>query len=256
MWTIRQEQTDRFRQYHLQKFEDELVEHSQRFAPTLCKIIGRDQVRVVVRSAMTKALGYRFSNKGPIRLFVEMTFLCGSAFDTDPQYPFVSVELRSNQEQMARAERIHLGYLDYLERVSGPAAANVNYALAQIPSLARVPLPFTAHNFADGLLKEMNRIFPQKVGYLGETRLRALIDEGKFEADRYAFSEIRHTVLIVVLMFAFGHGCTDDPLYPWIAKTLHDEKIVSPSAKADRLERKAMTWLEQVLTRNRKGELV
>lgn len=25
-------------------------------------------------------------------------------------------------------------------------------------------------------------------------------------------------------MFSFGHGCTDDPLYPWISRTLRDER--------------------------------
>ena len=54
-------------------------------------------------------------------------------------------------------------------------------------------------------------------------------------------------VIRMLLMFAFGHGCCDDPLYPWIARTLNDERITDPPARAKRLETKALTWLDHVL---------
>ena len=76
-----------FEQAALRRFEDEMVVHSKDFSPLLCEIIGEDQLRVAVRQAMARAAGYGFTYRGPIRLFIEMMFLCGSAFDTDPQYP-------------------------------------------------------------------------------------------------------------------------------------------------------------------------
>lgn len=251
MWTIRQEQTEAFRQHHLQMFEDEMVAHGKEFAPTICKVIGDEQVRVAVRAAMRKANGYGFTNKGPLRLFVELMFLYGSAFDTDPQYQAVGHILRGSTDQMIRAEQIHLGYLDYLEKVSGPGARNVRNALSELPALARGPLELSSDDFVAGLLREMARIFPQKLAYVGEAALRALIREGVGEAQKYRFTAIRQTTLLVVLMFSFGHGCTNDPLYPWIARTLRDEKIVNPAVRAERLEKKALTWLEHVLARNR-----
>ena len=255
MWTIRQEQTEAFRQHHLQKFEDEMVEHSKKFAPPICKVIGDDQLRVAIRSAMQRAAGYGFTYKGSLRLFIEMMFLCGSGFDTDPQYPAVGEVLRSSSDQMERAERIHLGHLEYLQKVSGPDAVNVRNALKALPDLARNPLPFSSDEFAPGLLREMARIFPQKAAYVGDTGLRTLIREGTAEAQKYRFSTMRQATLLVVLMFAFGHGCTNDPLYPWIARTLTDVRIVTPDARAERLEKKALTWLDHVLARNQAKEV-
>lgn len=250
MWTIRQDQTEAFRQYHLQKFEDEMVEHSKQFAPPLCKILGDEQVRLVVRSASQRAGAYGFTNIGPIRLFIELTFLCGSAFDTDPQYQGMCEILRSDGDQMARAEQIHLGHLDYLEKVSGPQAINVRDALERLAVMVRSPLNFSSENLVSGLLQETRRIFPKKVAYIGESALSALIQEGSIEAEKYGLVTLRHTVLIVVLMFAFGHGCTNDPLYPWISKTLREEK--TGNTRGERLERKATIWLDHVLARNRK----
>jgi hypothetical protein len=103
------------------------------------------------------------------------------------------------------------------------------------------------------MLGEMRRIFPQKTAYVGEAPLTALIEEAVAEAQSYDFRSIREQALIVVLMFAFGHGCTNDPLYPWISNTLQDRKIVDAAARAKRLEKKAVTWLEHVVARNERG---
>jgi uncharacterized membrane protein len=48
-------------------------------------------------------------------------------------------------------------------------------------------------------------------------------------------------------MFAFGHGCLNDPLYPWIAMTLEGDAIGDSDARTRRLERRALTWLDHVL---------
>jgi hypothetical protein len=253
MLTIRQDQLDAFRQHHLQKFEDEMVEHSKEFSPRLCRVIGDEQLRVALRSAMSRAEGYGFTNRGPIRLFIEIMFLWGSAFDTDPQYPAVGEALRASADQMVRAEQIHQASLEYFERVSGPDAANMRNALTRLSTSAQKPITFPFDNFAAGLLEELTRIFPQKVAYVGERSLRMLIDEGSAEAQTYRFSTVRQTALIVFLMFSFGHGCTRDPLYPWISRTLLDERIVNPTERAERLEKKAVTWLEHVLDETGEG---
>jgi hypothetical protein len=202
---------------------------------------------------MTRASGYGFTNRGPIRLYIEMMFLCGSHFDTDPQYAAVGTVLRAPADQMQRAEQIHLGFLDYLEKVSGPGARNVHKALKDLSAFVRLPVAFSEQNFVAGMLEAVTRIFPQKAAYVGEAGLRRLIGDGLTEARQYGFTAIRPAVLLVVLKFGFGHGCTDDPLYPWISGTLKDKKIVDPAARARRLETKAVTWLRHVVARNEQG---
>ena len=205
---------------------------------------------MALRQAMARAAGYGFTNRGPIRLFIELMFLCGSAFDNDPQYPALSRVLRSSDDQMDRAEQIHEGFLDYLERVSGPGAANVRKALRDFLTFARESVTFSAKDFVAGVLQEMTRTFPQKAAYVGEEGLTALIHEGVAEAQKYGFVTVRAQAMVAVLMFAFGHGCTYDPLYPWISRTLRDPRIIDSTARAGRLEKKAVTWLEHVVARN------
>ncbi len=246
---IRDEQMKTFERDAQRRFEDEMVAHSRAFTPRLCEVLGEAQLRVVVRAAIEKAGTYGFTNRGPIRLYMELMFLCGSAFDTDPQYPGLGKVLRAPGDQMERAEEIHQGSLDYLDKVSGPRAANLHKALKDLSGFVQAPLEFP-DGFTAGMLRAMERIYPQKAAYIGEAAMGAIIEEGLAEAGKQGFDETRQQTLLVVLMYSFGHGCTNDPLYPWISSTLNDRRIVDRKARAARLEKKAVTWLEHVVARN------
>lgn len=249
MLSIRPEQIEVLERGTRQRFEDEMVLHGKAFSPRLSQVIGDDQLRVAVRQAIERARGFGFTNRGPIRLYIELIFLRGSDFDTDPQYPELGRILREEEDQMWRAERMFDAVNDYIAKVSGPNGVNVRAALEAVAAFARAPAAFSTAGFVPEMLREMGRAFPQKATYVGEEALAALVEEGRAAARRYGFAATRAEALIVVLMFAFGHGCIADPLYPWISQTLADEQIVDATARAARLEKKALTWLDHVLAR-------
>jgi hypothetical protein len=247
MIVIRPEQIEVFRKVALIGFEDEMVAHSQDFAPKLSTVLGAQQLRSAVRAAMARADGYGFTNRGPMRLFVELILLFGSAFDTDPQYPWAAQILGDGAPQMRRADLLYARVLNYQERVCGADLTNTRTALWNLSFFAQQPFALTAQAFVPEMLREMTAIYPQKAAYLGDEALSALIREGCAVARELRFPTLRGYSLVIALMFAFGHGCTDDPLYPWIARTLNDGRIAEPGARAERLERKSLTWLKHVL---------
>ena len=209
---------------------------------------------MAVRRASNRSGNYEFTYRGPIRLFIELMFLFGSAFDTDPQYPWASQILGAPDDQMLRAEQLRDKTLDYQKKVSGSDAANTHKALRDLSVWAKKPVIFSSNQFTPGMQQEMAHIFPQKAAYIGEEGLTVLISEGSAEARQYQFPTIRGDALVVALMFAFGHGCTDDPLYPWISQTLKDERIIDPAARVERLEKETLAWLDRILARPQKGD--
>jgi len=254
---IRNAQMEELSKVKLLAFENEMVVHLAEFSPKLFKVIKEDQMRVVVRFGIKQAEQYDFTFRGTIRLYLELMLLFGSHFDTDPQIPTrAKAILKDDAPQMERAEQLHQQQLNYQERVSGPDNVNTRKALEDLSVMAQNPITTSSNDFVADMRREMIRIFPQKVDYIGEEGLTALINEGRAEAQRYEFPTVRGEVLIVVLMYAFGHGCTDDPLYPWISRTLNDERLIEPAAREARLEKKAVTWLDHVLNNNRKGEQI
>lgn len=256
MLVIRRQQMEAFSQAALEAFETEMVVHCNDFSPQLCKVISEEQLRAAIRQAIDRARGYGFTNRGPVRLYIEMMLLFGSDFDNDPQYPWAGEILRSNESdlQMKCAEQLHEKTLDYLEKVIGPedkftcqALKRISALSKQQPALSEQQMPFTQEGFISVMLRETAYIYPEKAAYVGDDALESLIWEGIDKAADYGMVTDHSKGLIYVLMFAFGHGCTDDPLYPWIAQTLRDEKITDSTARAMRLEKKATTWLDHVI---------
>ena len=128
MIIIRAEQMKVFEQAARQAFEDKMMVHSKDFSPRLCGVLGDDQLRVAIRNAMKRAESHGFTKRGPVRLFIEMMFLFGSSFDTDPQYAAMCEPLGSSDDQMWRAQHLHEGSLDYMREVAGQNAENVHKA--------------------------------------------------------------------------------------------------------------------------------
>jgi len=245
MLIISHKQIEKFRQVALTNFETRMVAHCQDFSPRLSAVIGEGQLRIAVKAAINRARGHGLTLQGPVRLFIEMTLLFGSAFDTDPQYPWAVTILAGivPNQQIRRAEALYDRTRDYLRDVAGPDNAYTRTALEQLALLARQPAPISASN----LYREIDRAYPQKVADLGKAALDALIRDGLEAARAASLSSPRGMVLMVLLRIAFGHGCAGDPLYPWIERTLRDDRIVNPSAREARLERKARTWLRHVI---------
>lgn len=251
---IRKAQIDKLNKFTMQAFEDEMIQHLAEFSPALFDVIKEDQLRVAVRHGIKKAEEYGFTFRGPIRLYLEMMLLFGSSFDTDPQYPWAS-EILNDQEfanaQMHRAEQLYEKIVDYQEKVSGEKAINTRKALEELLNLAQKEIKFSSNNTSEGIRQEMKRIFPQKAEYVGKEAMKALINQSGDVISKYKLPGIRAEVMMASLMFAFGHGCNADPLYPWIERTLNDKKIVDSAARAERLEKKAVTWLSHVLAKRK-----
>jgi hypothetical protein len=249
MLTIRRDQMAALDRPALAAFEAEMVTHCNVFSPPLCKVLGDEQLRLVIRQAIERARSHGFTNRGPVRLFIELTLLYGSAFDTDPQYPWAGEILRSHERrsQMERAEQLYAKTLEYLANVAGPDDAFTRQALERIVELTQQPPQISQANFISSMLLQVQRVHPEKAAYTGDSALESLLQEGVLEAVAHDMTAAHSKALFCVLMFAFGHGCTSDPLYPWIAATLQDDRLSDPATRAKRLEKKATTWLHHVI---------
>jgi hypothetical protein len=248
MLTIRQEQSEAFRQHHLQKFEDEMVEHLQKFAPQLCKVVGGSAVRQVIRMGVENAKKYGFTNRGPVRFYIEFMFMFGSYFDTDPQCRWALEHLRnSSVDQMVRAEQLYSVMTKYWAVVAGPKNLYAFAALRKLCHARAADYVEAGVPLEDSLLAGLNNIYPQKCEYLGGPPLRVLLKESFQLAERSGFSSNEDHALMAALTFFLGHGCTGDPLYGWIARRLADKRFDTAKKRSRELRAKAMLYLEHTL---------
>lgn len=253
MLKIRKEQVETLEKTAWLDFEMEMLAHSKLFSPRLCKVLADEQILAGLRQSIERALKIGFTNRGPIRLYIELMFLCGSDFHNDPVYPGLTRVLYSDKDQMERAQIIYQAMVEYNEKVSGENNINTRSALEYLGQIAYKPIRFDNDQFELQVHRELYRAFPLKVAFSGEDGIRSLIKHGRCVAKLYCFDTPRSQALLVILMFAFGHGCINDPLYPWIKNTLNDQRIINSKERAKRLEKKSLTWLRHVLLTNAEG---
>jgi len=249
MLRISKTQFEAFQTEAVSTFEAETLERCAKLSPLHSAVLGKDGLLRAIRAAVQRAASHGFTFAGPVRLFIDLSLLFGSGFDVDVQYPWAQESLgsRDPSTQIGRSRTLYGRSLEALGQVNGPDNRYTYAALRRLQTLVSAPPPLRAEDFSTIVLTEMERIHPQKFAYVGEPALRSLIAAGEAEAASHGLSELPDVLLVILLMFAFGQGCTNDPLYPWIARTLGDDRISTPALRAGKLEEKALLWIRAVL---------
>src|SRR5207302_2071857 len=114
---------------------------------------------------------------------------------------------------MARADRLYTQAHEYYQNVMGPRN---EYGIEALRRLSEAQLKdFTASDgtFDDRVLASFEAMYPQKFWHVGEARLRILIAEGVKSARSFSIANDAGRVLLIGLMFGFGHGAARDPWY-------------------------------------------
>lgn len=247
MLVIRKEQMAVLEEYAQQGFERELVEHVKDFAPKHSAAIGDEAVREVVRLGIERSGNYGFSNRGPVRFYVEMMCMFGSDFDTDPQLPWAESVLKNEAvtDQMEKADALFDKMTEYDEAVTGPEK---QYYLKALERLSKVR--FEDYNLTgsfDGeLARGLKSIYSQKYESLGKEGIENLIARGKTIAAEHSVTSTRGIALFTALAFMIGHGFANDPFFPWISNTLGEEGT-DPNEKAERVTTKMKLYLDEAL---------
>jgi hypothetical protein len=251
MLVIRSEQMLVFEKMALAAFERSMVAHLREFSPPLTATLSEDELLNFVRFGISCAQQDGFTLQGPVGLYLETMLLLGSKFSEDPQYPWASIAIRNHEEgdedELKRATRLWDYLMAYRASVNGPEDSHTLAALRRLEQFALSPISYRRDNLEDSLIADMANVYPQKLQYVGEPAVRALLRKGISTATLVGLGvDVRSIVLLCVLMFAFGHECVRDPLYPWIQRTLADPLITGQDARARRLETQAVTWLRHV----------
>lgn len=200
-------------------FEDSLVHHCREFDRLTCNDLDDVALRAFVQQGMSRAFAYGFDLQGPVRFFVELLFILGNGFDTDPMYPWAREWLVAAGPPMPRADKLWELTVAYQKKV--PAAAG-NRAIERWLSSFRVPAVTGPGGFTTGMLEEFARLYPEKAATVGHDAMVRVVEEASTEADRRGFATAEGRALLCELYFALGHGALTDPLFPTLGPALAD----------------------------------
>ncbi len=253
MLTIRKEQIIAFEDQSIKSFEDDTVQHLKSFTPKQFEIIGELSIRKIIKLGIEKAEKCKFTMQGPIRFYIEMMFMFGSDFDTDPQYPWVReiLNIESGYNQMERADKLHERMTDYIEKAVGTEGEFEKAALQKASKLQFKDLLGLNSENPDGIVNELKRIYPQKCDYLGDVLLNKLHKYSYLYAKNNSLLDYGGISVLFALMFSFGHGCITDLQFPWISRTLETKSNINTEEISNKLFSKMMIYFNNVVNSTR-----
>ncbi len=242
---IRAEQMAAFEEAAVRNFRQELAQHCREFAPGLAGQAGAENVTRFVEKGMERARASGFTLRGPTRLYIELMLSFGCDFEADAQLHWA--RQAKGEDEMDRAQALRQAAASYIDRVMGPKREHAIAALSHLARLSpdlwqRLSGPFDAR-----LAQLLSALFPEKFEYAGPAAIRTLIPRAVDAASQAGVKLEMAVVVLAALMFFFGQGAANDPMYPWIAATLADPKTPDPQNRVTKLYEQTRTRAERAL---------
>ncbi|MDT8303022.1 MAG: hypothetical protein RQ760_16195, partial [Sedimentisphaerales bacterium] len=207
MLKIRKEQYEELGKISLKKFEDSMVEHIKEFFPENYDALGEPVVRNVIKYGVDRAEAHGFETEPDVNMYIDLMFLLGSHFDTDPQLPWAAAILEDETiaDSAIRVEKLYDQADEYLDRVEGPDDEHLTNALDEFSDISFEELLLTrSEDIQNITMSLLRRIWPEKCQVVGHAALRNLIRYGEESTQRHRITSQRGVVLYTVLMFMLG----------------------------------------------------
>lgn len=249
MLTIRKDQWKYFEDLSFQSYLDEMVDHIKEFTPQHFNNIGKENVKQIVDLGISRAAAYDLTYHSTVKFYLELMFMFGTDFDTDPQYPWINEILNEGADwnQVERADEIHEKTMIYHDTVIG---TKFEYEIKALQNIIRVPFKeFQELNTETPreIFNKIKNIYPEKWNYLGEPLLDKLLRQSVIKARNYMINNDAGVAVSFALMFSLGHGCFNDLQFPWISNTVNKTLHPDPGEKIQQLYSKMMIFFKKTL---------
>lgn len=243
MLTISAAQLAVLRKHALARFADSLAAHALVFAPRHAGSLDATMRLRSVRAALLCAMQRGYTLRGPVRLWMELTLMFGSGFNTDPQLAALHGHARprdgSSEAQLRGAESLRELAVSIASGIAGQHGEHERRAVERASSLRIEDLAIGSN---DRIVAVLRAIHPEKVALSGEHALHEVVASARRVCAGNGLDDPIGPCVISLLMFAFGHECVADPWFPWIGEIV-TETQANPRMRCERLRRFALQFV-------------
>ncbi|MYN10902.1 hypothetical protein [Pseudoduganella aquatica] len=252
MLVIRNTQLEAFGPLLRQRFEHELAARLVASYPRECRQAGgADQILLLVRQGVQAAAAQGYTSKRQAGIYVALTFILGVDFASDPQLPWVAdyLDEQAIADPTVRLEQLFSATLDYLAATAGSDGQRVVRAMLRMRAFDLAAAPRrTGEAWISDVAAIFQQFYPEKYRHQGDALMRRVIWSGRRRAKQYGLAAPAGVFVFLELMFMLGSGFDHDPLHPWAAAILNDERIAGEAERTERLYAAAMAHLAQSLS--------
>jgi hypothetical protein len=246
---IRKEQYSVLTQSAETGYIESAVAHLKRYDPLLAAGAGQQGLEKVARKGLTDARRYGLSEGRALQLYLELIMSLGSGFDTDPQLCWLHPYLEGIEgvSTLERARLLQFHAVSYLDRAYGEKGEHGKAALERVGQIQTEQLRDMGMDLDAGAMQVLHWLHPERMDYVDLDALHALMNSARREAGELRLPMPEGAVLLILLMFAFGHKVCADPLHPWLEQELRESTGEDGSARMERLMTRTRTYLKMML---------
>ena len=237
---IRDQQLDALKRVTSSRFEDRTFAHVATYFPDFLTLCDEPGIRSAIRLAWQRAAGHDVMTERGVWQYVDVAFMLGSGFDTDPRVPWAAPALDSRRHEQVRMQEVFAGALAFIEATKKDFPAWGGDQKRLLVSLRQIETE-TGDDLTDDDLSafttQLGALFeaglPARYAYLGPETMGAAVDRGVRDARNHGLTTRRGAAVYTVLTLLLGSDVATDPLYPWVRDALTPP--VTASERADRL---------------------
>ena len=246
MFQIRPDQMQAFDDKASRLFEDEMLEYFQAFAPKLCEVAKEKRVRKVIHLGMQNAESHGFTNRGPVRFYLELMFCFGCYFDTDPQHKWAHRYLNGNEaSQTERSDQLFEAYKSFSKKCMGEKNALLMEAIGE--DVDPKSLVSAEGDTRTEITTAIEKLYPERASAIGPKSLGQLVDSAIDTTQKYDAKAKTSQLIAAGLAVLIGHRFDRDRLYPWIGRTLNPKSEVDPDKRFERVFEKSQIYVGEVI---------
>lgn len=247
MLVIRSQQMDHLRQQSETGFIRSMAVHCREYLPKYCESLNDEDLLVAARRSVTRAHGHGLTQRGPVRLFIDLSIDLGMGFDTDPLCPWATETLRRDQPQMKRMKRMHKQAVLYLTHSKRDRRQYYRDALELWRFYTSHRFDFSPERKHEQFITLISEFLPGKSSVIPASGIQTLIDSSEYSGqNRYGFRHPKAQGLLALLAVIVGHEYNQDPFLPWIEVIFQEADQNNPNQTAVQLVQAVDQWLEEL----------
>lgn len=163
-----------------------------------------------IKRGVIEAKEYGYSQRGPVRLYLDVMLIAGAHFEKDPLYQWTDISREQNTSQIENSSYLYYKLHNYIDTVYGEGDIYFSESEARFKELSAKRLPAEDNQSIDELHKLLKYVHPQRYGFTGSGAVDKLLVYSNQYCDRYELKNGTYKSYVALIMFLFGFSFEND----------------------------------------------
>ncbi|HDS9666665.1 TPA: hypothetical protein QH882_003833 [Klebsiella variicola] len=203
-------QVNMLKKVSAENYISEIIEHCEIMFPLLIPLQKKDDFRSCIQQSIVFAKKAGYTQRGPVRLYIDMMIILGSDFGREPLFQSLKIKYQKDLPQIERSLSLYTLLNDYIAKVYGEDGCFFKKSFEIFKGFSAEDFTVKISSSNAGLHELLRGVYPQRydfAGYNAVNDLIAVLDEA---CETYKVKRLYHRLYLALIMLLFGCSFEQD----------------------------------------------